>query len=203
LGTGPGQFSEGPLDAGDGRMLQVYFAHGLLYGALDTGVQVNGALQAGIAWFLVDPGSSPIASTVAHQGYVGVAGQNVTYPAIAALPNGTGAMAYTLTGPAHYPSAAYSLVGTGGVTGAVHIAAAGVGPQDGFTEYFPAGDIGTPPRPRWGDYGAAVAAGSTIWLASEYIAQSCSFATYQRDMTCGNTRAPLINWATRISAVGP
>jgi hypothetical protein len=203
-GAGPGQFSEGPLATNDSRMLQVYYAQGRLYGALDTGVQVAGRLQAGIAWFMVDPGSSPSTSSVAHQGYVAVAGQNVLMPAIAATTSGMGAMVYTLAGPAYYPSAAYSLVGTSGVTGAVHMAAAGVGPQDGFSEYFPGGaDIGSPPRPRWGDYSAAVPVGSTIWMATEYIGQKCSFGTFQNDLTCGGTRAPLINWGTRIAAVTP
>ena len=56
FGFGPMPESEGPLDHDDSRMLQVYYANGQLYGALDTGVQVAGRLQAGIAWFLVNPG---------------------------------------------------------------------------------------------------------------------------------------------------
>jgi hypothetical protein len=204
FGTGPRPQSEQGLDSNDSRMMQVYFANGRLYGALDTGVQINGQLLAGIAWFLVDPGTAPSTSSVAQQGYLGVAGQNVTYPAIAALANGSGAMAYTLVGKDHYPSAAYSLVTATGPTGAVHVAAAGAGPQDGFSEYFPStADPASAPRPRWGDYGAAVPVGNTIWLASEYIGQTCSFAVSQNDPTCGSTRAPLINWATRISAVSP
>jgi hypothetical protein len=203
FGFGPAQAAEGPIATNDTRMLQVYFADGMLYGALNTGVQVSSRLQAGIAWFLVDPGSSPDTASVAHQGYIGVTGHNVMFPAVAAMTNGMGAMVYTLSGPSYYPSAAYSLVDPSGVTGAVNIAATGVGPQDGFTEYIPSGDEGTAPRPRWGDYSAAEAVGSTIWLATEYIAQSCSFETYQVDPTCGNTRAPLINWATRIASVTP
>jgi hypothetical protein len=195
--------SEGPLDSNDTRMLQTYFAHGMLYSALDTGVQVGGRLQAGIAWFVVNPGSAPSGSSVARQGYVGVAGQNVIYPAVANNTSGAGAMAFTLVGGSFYPSAAYMLVSPSGVVGAVQVAAAGVGPQDGFSEYDPFPALGNPPRPRWGDYGAAVPVGSTIWIASEYINQKCSFATYQHDPTCGNTRAPLINWSTRISAVNP
>jgi hypothetical protein len=203
FGLGVQQTAEGPLDSNDTRMQQVYYAHGQLYAALDTGVQVNGRLQAGIAWFLVNPGSSPSTSRVAHQGYIGVAGQNVIFPAIAATSSGAGAMAYTLVGTSYYPSAGYSLVSSTAVERQVRLAAAGAGPQDGFTEYEPVNGPGSAPRPRWGDYGAAVPVGSTIWLGSEYIAQSCSFATYQKDMTCGNTRAPLINWSTRISAVTP
>jgi hypothetical protein len=202
-GFGPQQAAEGPIATNDTRMLQVYLANGMLYGALNTGVQVSGQLQAGIAWFLVNPGTSPDTASVAHQGYIGVTGHNVMFPAVAAMTNGKGAMVYTLSGPSYYPTAAYSLVGTSGVTGAVNIAATGVGPQDGFSEYAPEGDAGSAPRPRWGDYSAAEAVGSTIWLATEYIGQSCSFAQYQADQTCGNTRAPLINWATRIAAVTP
>jgi hypothetical protein len=203
FGTGPGQFAEGPIATNDSRMLQVYLAHGLLYGALTTGVQVSGRLQAGIAWFLVDPGASPDASAVAHQGYVGVSDADVFFPAVAATSRGTGAMAFTLSGPDTFPTAAYGLLDASGVTGAVHVAAAGAGPQDGFSEYAPAAGPTSASQPRWGDYGAAVPAGSAIWLATEYIAQSCSFATLQRDQTCGATRAPLTNWATRISAVTP
>ena len=77
----------------------------------------------------------------------------------------------------------------------------GVGPQDGFTELQ--GFARDPPRPRWGDYGAAAPDGNDIWIASEYIGQRCTLATYQADPTCGQTRAPLINWGTRISAVNP
>jgi|tagenome__1003787_1003787.scaffolds.fasta_scaffold20969394_2 hypothetical protein len=202
-GFGPAQTAEGPLASNDTRMLQVYFAHGQLYGALVTGAQVSGRLQAGAAWFVVNPGSAPSNSSVAHQGYIAVANANVIFPAIAALPNGMGAVGYTLSGQGFYPSAAYSLVGPTGVTGPVHVAAAGAGPQDGFSEYAPLTDASSAPRPRWGDYGAAVPVGNTIWLANEYIGQSCSFRTFQNDLTCGNTRAPLINWGTRISAVTP
>jgi hypothetical protein len=202
-GDGIGQFAEGPIATNDSRMLQVYFAHGTLYGGLTTGVQVSGQFLAGIAWFLVNPGTDPDNSAVAHQGYIAVANHHVMFPAVAAASGGNGAMVYTLSGPNRFPTAAYSLVTPNGVTGGVNIGANGVGPQDGFSEYAPEGGPGTPPRPRWGDYSAAVPVGSTIWLATEYIAQSCTFPQYQVDQTCGNTRAPLINWATRIMAVNP
>jgi len=195
--------AEGPLDSNDARMMQTYLANGMLYAALDTGVQINGRLLAGISWFIVNPGTSPSHSSVARQGYLGVAGQNIIYPAVAAMANGSGVMAFTLVGPGFFPSAAYSLVSPTGPTGSVHMAAAGLGPQDGFSEYTGANGPGTAIRPRWGDYGAAVPVGSTVWIASEYIGQKCSFATYQHDQTCGDTRAPLINWGTRISAVNP
>jgi len=82
----------------------------------------------------------------------------------------------------------------------VHIAAAGVGPWDGFTGYPSFGS-----GPRWGDYGAAVADGNSIWLASEYIAQTCTFAQYLATPLgqCGGTRGSLGNWSTRITQLVP
>ncbi len=77
---------------------------------------------------------------------------------------------------------------------AIQIAGAGAGPQDGFTQYPPA-PYG---RPRWGDYGAAVVDGSSIWVANEYIGQVCTLEQYRADPTCGNTRAPLGNWALAL-----
>ncbi len=191
--------AEGPLDSGDSRMQQVYYSGGKLYGALDTVMQVQGSLQAGIAWFAVHPGSTPATSSVARQGYVGVAHNNVNYPALAVLTKGTGVMAFTLVGRNYYPTSAYVHFGGNG-TGAVHIAAMGRAPQDGFSEY---NAFGSPPRPRWGDYGSAVTYRSSVYIASEYIAHRCTFAQYQHDPTCGNTRAPFINWATRISHITP
>ncbi len=134
-----------------------------------------------------------------------VAGANLTYPAIGVLPNGEGAMAFTLVGRDDYPSAAWAPIDVHSV-GSVRIAGHGVGPDDGFSGYKAFGD---PPRPRWGDYGAAAVSNGTIWLGSEYIAQRCSFTRYVTDapnspmFTCGNARTSLANWATRITAVRP
>ena len=108
-------------------------------------------------------------------------------------------MAFTLVGANYYPTAAYTKFGAAG-TSAVQIAALGQAPTDGFSEY---NAFGSPPRPRWGDYGAAVTSGSSIVMASEYIGHKCSFAQFQADFTCGNTRGFLINWTTRISNVTP
>ena len=82
----------------------------------------------------------------------------------------------------------------------MHIAAAGVGAQDGFTEYpFASGQN----RPRWGDYGAAATDGISVWVASEYIGQTCTFDEFVADFTCGGTRSFFANWGTRISQVNP
>ena len=84
-----------------------------------------------------------------------------------------------LAGPDFYPTAAYIPFTTSGPTSNVEIAGAGVGPNDGFTGTA-LGDY----RSRWGDYGAAaVSPNGTVWFASEYIAQRCTFAEYQADVT--------------------
>jgi hypothetical protein len=194
----------GQIDSNDSRMQQVYLANGLLYGALDTAVEVRGQDQAGIEFFVVRPSvsaSGTVGGSVRKDGYVAVANNNVIYPAIGVNSSGKGAMAFTLVGADHHPSAAFTSISQEGV-GPVQIAAEGVGVQDGFTEYPPfIGQV----RPRWGDYGAAVPVGSSIWIASEYIAQSCTLAEYLTAPigSCGGTRASLGNWATRISKVTP
>jgi hypothetical protein len=114
-------------------------------------------------------------------------------------------MGFTLVGADHFPSAAYVSIDAKVGAGDIHVIAEGAGPQDGFTGYVPLG--GTPARPRWGDYAAAVADGADIWLASEFIDQTCTYAEFlaQPFGQCGGTRAALGNWATRISKlfVGP
>jgi hypothetical protein len=198
--------SEGPIDSNDSRMQQVWINHGFVIGSLDTTVKVDGQEKAGIAWFAFDPSGSQ--AKLVSQGYLGVGGNNVDYPALATLANGTGVMTFTLVGADYYPSAAYATVqvtSSGMTVGAVQVAAAGVGPQDGFSEYhaFAPTDSGVP-RPRWGDYGAAVTDGNSLWFASEYIGQTCTYQQYLTSgLTCGGTRAALINWYTRISQLTP
>ncbi len=182
---------EGVLDTNDTRMQQVTYANGKVWGALDTDVIVGGQHKAGIAYYVVNPGSSKLAL----QGTLALANNNLSYPAIGVLENGRGVMAFTVSGDDYYPSAGYAGIDALVGAGDVQIAAAGAGPTDGFTEYGG--------RPRWGDYGATAVDGNTIWMASEYIAQTCTVAQYQADRTCGHTRAPLGNWSTRISQVTP
>ncbi len=203
-GVGPTSVREveGPLDSNDSRMQQTWLAGGKLYGALDTIVRVGGNLKAASAWFAVDPG----APTVSGQGYVAVASDNVDYPAVAVLPSGRGVMAFTLVGGAHFPSAGYVTLRGGAVTGDVHVAGKGAGPEDGFCEYVFFNCAQTSPprnRPRWGDYGAAVPVGESVWIASEWTGQTCTFTQYQSDTSCGGTRTTLANWSTRVSLVQP
>jgi hypothetical protein len=111
-------------------------------------------------------------------------------------------MAFTVLGDDHFPSAGYAGVDDKIGVGDIHIAAEGAGPDDGFTGYHPFSQFGS--RPRWGDYGAAATDGNSIWLASEYAGQTCTFATWlTTNFRCGNTRTQLANWGTRISRIVP
>ena len=118
--------------------------------------------------------------------------------------NGKGAIAFTVVGEDYYPSAGYVTINSNGSIGPIHIAGDGLGPSDGFTSYK--AFVGDPPRTRWGDYGAAVTDGNNIWLASEYIAQTCDLNTWIFGGpvgSCGGTRTAFANWSTRISKLTP
>ena len=199
--TGPFPQTETKLPSNDSRMQQVSYANGKLWAALDTAVTVNGKLQAGAAFFVLQPKgtfTNPQADVV-NQGVIALANNNVTYPAVGVTPSGRGVIAFTVLGNDHYPSAGYASLDAKAGAGDVHIAAEGAGPDDGFSAYFPEAN---PVRPRWGDYGAAAVDGNTIWIGSEYNAQTCNLTTYvATNFTCGNTRGALGNWATRITHV--
>jgi hypothetical protein len=203
-------------DSNDTRMQQVTYANGKLWGALDTALNPDGGLQrAGIAWYIV----SPSAGKLVMQGYLGATGYDFTYPAIGVTPSGRGVMAFTATGTVN-PSAAFApidaIVGVGpwnvvnGGTGAAQ--------DDGFTSYK--SQVGNPPRTRWGDFGAAAVDGNSIWIASEYIANTCVYTDWGGPFfaggsgdnllgTCGGAshgpgvRTALGNWSTRISKLTP
>lgn len=188
-------FQSHSLNANDSRMQQVMYANGKLWGALDTAVTVDGHDRAGIAYYVVNPNSGK----VVVQGQLGASDTDYTYPAIGVLQNGRGVMAFTLTGDTNYPSAAFTSIDANVGAGPVHIANAGAGAWDGFTQYVKYGAG----RPRWGDYGAAAPMGNSIWIASEDVEQTCDYATYFADPTCGGTRGALSNWATHVSQVTP
>ncbi|HEX2646587.1 MAG TPA: hypothetical protein VHO95_05125 [Candidatus Dormibacteraeota bacterium] len=185
------------IDTNDTRMQQVTYAGGMVYGALDTGVKVKGRLEAGIEWFAVDVSDDGGAS-LTNEGFVGSAGTNLSYPALAVNADGVGVMAFSLMGDNDYPSAAWAPFDAKRGVGDIHVAGVGQGPTDGFTDYGPA--FGNPPRARWGDYGAAVIDGSNVWISSEYIGQTCDFNTFiATNFRCGNTRTQAGNWDTRIT----
>lgn len=185
------------LAVNDSRMQQVSYANGKLWGTLDTDVLLgDGSHGSGINYFVINPNSGGVSAN----GTLALPDANLTYGAAAVTQNGSGVIAFTLVGPNDHPSAGYASLDAKLGAGDVHMAAVGAGPWDGFTgiPYLGGG------RPRWGDYGAASADGNTIWIASEYIAHTCTLAEYLTAplFQCGGTRGALGNWATRISAIG-
>jgi hypothetical protein len=97
---------------------------------------------------------------------VAVNGENVLFPSIAVNRFGIGAMAFTLSGPDFFPSAAYVRFALGRAVGPIHITGPGALPEDGFTGYAAFGGNGVA---RWGDYSAAVFADGAIWMGNEFI----------------------------------
>ena len=193
------------LDSNDTRMMQTTFAQGKLWGSLDTSLAHASSKRAGIEWFVVNPSVSnggAVSASAANTGFLGLPDDNLIYPAIGVTAAGNGVMAFTVVGGDRFPSAGYALINSSGV-GTVHVAQEGAGPADGFSGYkienYP-----NPARPRWGDYGAAAVVGNQIWIASEYIGQTCDLATFEATrFRCGNTRTALANWDTRISLINP
>jgi hypothetical protein len=198
LGT-PDRFKEYEyaFDSNDTRMLQSAYANGKLWGALDTAVDVGGATKAGVAYYVVDPTNNALVK----QGTLAVAGNNISYPSIGVTATGRAVMGISLSGANYYPSAGYVRLDDGAATPAsnVTVVGAGLGPTDDFSGYR--GFLYN--RPRWGDYGAASVVGDTVWIANEYIAQTCTLAQYESAPfgTCGSTRTALANWSTHVTAV--
>jgi len=184
LGTSLGE-SEELINSNDDRMNQVVYANGLLYSGVNT--IIGDGSRTGIAWFAVKPSfnSGAVSGRVVRQGYVAVADESVIYPSLAFAGEGSGVLGFTLVGPDYFPSAAYVKVGEEG-TSAVHIAADGAGPDDGFSGYvfYSGGNVG-----RWGDYSAAVSDGTNVWFATEYIPHA--------------PRTALANWGTFIGKIRP
>jgi hypothetical protein len=178
------------LAGNDDRMQEVKYAAGRLWGNVNTVVKnANGNVNVGIAWFSVDPSiaASGVDAAIVSQGYVAVNRGNALYGAIAANNDGDAVMGFTLSGTPWYPSAAWVSLGANGSTSAVHVAAAGAGPEDGFTGYVVEGGDGTA---RWGDYHAAQAdEDGNLWMSVEYIP--------------GGARSLFANWGTRIMVVTP
>jgi hypothetical protein len=182
------------LDTDDDRMEQVVLAGGVLYGALNTVVTVNGAQHAGIAWFAVQAkrlGSGELGGRVAKQGYIALANDDVLYPSIALTDDGRGAIAFEVTGQDYYPSAAYVRFSANKGTGHVRIAGAGAAPLDDWSGYAAFGGFGVA---RYGDYSSAVLDGDTLWMATEYVPVSCT------SLPCAG-RDNYTNWGTFVSRI--
>jgi hypothetical protein len=207
LGT-PDRYKEheSVVDPLDSRMQQVTFANGKLYGSHGTAVDVGSPLvqRAGIAWYITQPATASngeLSTTVVYHGQVASAGNNLAMPSLGVRADGSAVIGVTLVGTDYYPSAAYiNLSSITGLTGPINLLAAGLGPEDGFSGYR-----GFQTRTRWGDYGAAaVDSSGNLWVANEWIAQTCTYSQFvASNFRCGDTRTLLANWSTRISMVAP
>jgi hypothetical protein len=187
-GQPPGAAQKGAtslIDSGDDRMQQTQYINGTVWGEVTTSVNIahDSIVRAGAAWLSVQPtlkNNHIGVSTIPRQGYVVLAGNNVIYPAVQALPSGNVAMVFTVTGADHFPSAAYAAMGAGqSAFGAIHIVADGTGPYAKTSS-------------RWGDYSWAVIDPSFngVWLATEYVPPLSS-----------QTPDRLSNWGTRVFEV--
>jgi hypothetical protein len=201
-----------PLDSSDTRVLSSAFQGGTLWTTLGTGLQGIGGssydfsnnldqakldTKAGVAYFALQPTwtDGTLGATVAQQGYVGIKGGNLTYPSLAMGSDGVGYIGATRVGPQYFASPAYVKIGLGIQPSSVGIVTQGAGPNDGFTGTWE-GDF----RPRWGDYGYAVADDDgSVWFAAEYTQSRCSLHTFTSDITCGFSRGIFENWSTRIT----
>ncbi len=195
---------EGQLDSSDSRMNQTVYSNGQLFGTLDTVVNVGGQDRAGLAYYVLKPSTTPaLTASVVSQGQIGVAGNNLIYGAFGVDTAGKAVLATNLVGQGYYPSAGYVTFDADyRPSPVVHVSGTGAGPTDGFTEYT---DFTGSLRPRYGDYAATAFDPTTgsIWTANEYVAQTCTVATYQADPTCRGTRSKYGNWSTRFTQVQP
>jgi hypothetical protein len=185
-----------PMATNDSRMQQVMYANGKLWAALDTDVLQGSGHASGVAYFVLNPHSGVIFANDT----LSLMDGSLSYPAVGVTKSGRGVIAFTIAGPNDYPSAGFAALDSKVGAGPIQIAATGAGPWDGFTGLPIFGSA-----PRWGDYGAATVDGNSIWIASEYIAQTCTYADYKAAPfgQCGGTRGSLSNWATRISRITP
>ncbi len=171
-------------------------ANGSVWAAVNTGTESSGKTTAGIAWFRVTPTGSGSSLNAANEasGYVSAPAVNDFFPSISFTNSGKGVMDYVISGSGYFPSTGYSTVGPTGPTRILHVARAGVGPEDGFSEYTATYD-----RPRFGDYSTAAATGTTFYFASEMVNQTCSVTQFKATFTCGGTRDLQANFGTSVN----
>jgi len=177
--------STSTLDSGDDRMQQASWTNGALWGSLGTALRPAGdsADRAGVAWFELRPalaGDHISAAPVDRQGYLGVRGESLLYPALQPDSAGNAAVVFTDVGAHRYASAAFAVLKAGGAGfSGPQIAAAGQGPYDKTAT-------------RWGDYSFAVPdwTSDAAWLATEYVPAASS-----------QTTTGARNWGTQVLRV--
>jgi len=172
------------VEANDTRMNQVVYADGHLWSGLNT--IVSPGPRDGVAWFRVRPSvaSPTVSARIARQGYVAARDGFTSFPSVGVDDRGRGVVAYSLMGPAYYPSAAWTPISNRGTSGVVKVARLGFRPEDGFScypQFYPPGT--PPPLCRWGDYSASFALPTgEVWSATEFIGD--------------DARTPSANWGT-------
>lgn len=216
---------EGGLATNGDNLTQVAQAQGQLWAATSTQLAqtytgANAEIHMGAVYWVVGTHSFDTTGkfTLTSQGYVSPRHEDLDMPAMAATPGsgGRAIMLFTLsgdggpTGADHggfFPSTAFGRLtsSSGGLLNStVNIAAAGLSPQDGFSEY-----LGFPgqTRPRWGDYswGFFLPGTGRIYFANEYIQHpNCTGASFTVTIgTCGGTRDGFANWGTSVNYVAP
>ena len=161
---------------------EVTYTAGNLYAELDTATGSGSSTTSAAGWFKIASSttSNGVSAQIVRQGYVATS-QNIMYPDIVVGPNGNGFLAFSMSGSAEYPSAAYTAFNANaGPTGPVIIEAAGNAPEDGFTCYI-TGYGGC----RWGDYSGGAVWNGRAYMMAEYIPPSS-----QRDF--------YTNWGTFV-----
>ena len=204
LGEAVGVTNVREIQTNDDRMNEVDWNHrtGWLTGAVNTGANVGhpSNFRAAIEWFGVRLHviGNNVFVVAQKNGYIANAHADTIFPAGTTANSGNGIWVYSLTGDSLYPSAAFSTFSNTANPNRILISHPGVGPQDGFTEYCVELGCG-PHRPRWGDYSGAVTTGNVSYWTTEFIDNSCTFAEWDVDSTCGGERSTFINWANSIA----
>ncbi len=165
LGSSQG-FTEGVLQTDFNAVQEVTYTAGNLYAELDTARPLKTGFNSAVAWFILKPttSSTTLSVSVEKQGFVDTS-QNLLYPVIAVNGAGNGYLAFAISGPAYFPSAAYTAFSSSGPGSTVYLAAKGANPLDDFSCYppFATGQC------RYGDYSMGVAYGNSVYLATEYV----------------------------------
>jgi hypothetical protein len=200
-----GDLSGGHLErlaTDDDRMQQVIFATGNLYSAVTAGHTVGGVLHSAILYFVVQPSvvNGMVKGKILSQGYVIKRGLDFFYPSVGVNNSGQAAIVFSFSGANAFPSVGYAqLPATTKTPIVINTVVSGVGADDGASGYPPFGNGVA----RWGDYSAAVADGSNLWIVGEYVSGTCDSAAYALDQTCGGTRGTYANWGTYIGEITP
>jgi hypothetical protein len=222
----PAHCPQGGIATNSDQVTQASQAQGQLWAGVATALQQTYSStnvpeqHMGAAYWVI--GTRSFGDTgrlsLTSQGYVSAMHEDLEFPAMGAgASNGRAIMSFTLNGNGgefvadnggFYPSSAFGrLTSTSGglLKSTVNIADLGQSPQDGFTEYqgYPSAPLS--PRPRWGDYGAAIFLGGKVYFASEYIQYpNCAPPAFTLTVgTCGGTRNGNVNWGTSVNYVTP